>query len=71
MKTKTKRFVKLTIGAELRKQIVVSIKIRRGPCDDGRDFKPVVKKAHAIKPIKVGIGDKGYDDDDEKNHTNT
>ena len=66
MKTRTKRFIKLTIGAELRKQIVVSIKVRRGPCDDGRDFKPVVKKAHAIKPLKVGIGDKGYDD--EKNH---
>jgi hypothetical protein len=66
MKTRTKRFLKLTIGAELRKQIVVSTKIRRGPCDDNRDFKPVVKKAHAIKPIKVGIGDKGYDD--EKNH---
>jgi hypothetical protein len=66
VKTRTKRFIKLTIGAELRKQIVVSIKVRRGPCDDGRDFKPVVKKAHAIKPLKVGIGDKGYDD--EKNH---
>jgi len=66
MKTRTKRFLKLTIGAELRKQIVVSTKIRRGPCDDNRDFRPVVKKAHAIKPIKVGIGDKGYDD--EKDH---
>jgi transposase len=66
MKTRTRRFLKLTIGAELRKQIVTSIKIRRGPCDDGRDFRPVVKKAHAIKRIKIGIGDKGYDD--EKNH---
>jgi len=45
---------------------VTSVKIRRGPCDDGRDFEPVVRKVHAIKPIKVGIGDKGYDD--EKNH---
>jgi transposase len=66
VKTRTKRFIKLTIGAELRKQIVVSVKVRRGPCDDGRDFKPVVRKAHAIKPIRIGIGDKGYDD--EKNH---
>ena len=66
MRTRTKRFLKLTIGAELRKQMVVSTKIRRGPCDDGRDFKPVAKKAHAIKPLNVGIGDKGYDD--EKNH---
>jgi hypothetical protein len=68
MKTRTRRFLKLTIGAELRTQLVTSIKIRRGPCDDGRDFKPVVRKAHRIKPIRIGIGDKGYDDDDEKNH---
>jgi hypothetical protein len=66
MRSRTRGFLKLTIGAELRKQVVVSVKIRRGPCDDNRDFKPVVRKAHAVKPIKVGIGDKGYDD--EKNH---
>ena len=66
MKTRTKRFLKLTIGVEVKKQLVASIKIRRGPCDDNRDFKPVVRKAHRIKPIRVGIGDKGYDD--EENH---
>src|SRR5487761_461539 len=65
-KTKTKRFLKLSIGAELRHQLVSSLKIRRGPCDDNRDFKPVCKKAHSIKPLRRGIGDKGYDD--EKNH---
>ena len=66
MKTRTKRFIKLTIGAELRTQIVTSIKVRRGPANDNRDFEPVVRRAHAIKPIKIGIGDKGYDA--EKNH---
>ena len=45
---------------------MTSVKLRRGPCDDNRDFKPVTRKAHSIKPIKVGIGDKGYDD--EENH---
>ncbi|MGA2877287.1 MAG: transposase [Nitrososphaerales archaeon] len=65
-KTRTKRFLKLTIGAELKHQLVSSVKIRRGPCDDNRDFKPVVRKAHSIKPLRRGIGDKGYDD--EKNH---
>ena len=63
-KTRTKRFLKLTIGAELRHQLVSSIKIRRGPCDDNRDFKPVARKAHSIKPLRRGIGDKGYDDED-------
>jgi hypothetical protein len=65
-KTRTRRFIKLTIGAELRTQIVTSIKVRRGPANDNRDFEPVVRRAHAIKPIKIGIGDKGYDA--EKNH---
>jgi hypothetical protein len=66
MKTRTRRFIKLTIGAELRTQIVTSIKVRRGPANDNKDFEPVVRRAHAIKPIKVGIGDKGFDA--EKNH---
>ena len=66
MKARTRRFLKLTIGAELRKWIVTSIKLRRGPANDNRDFKPVVRKAHSAKPIKTGIGDKGYDD--EKDH---
>jgi hypothetical protein len=41
--------------------------VRRGPANDNKDFEPVVRRrAHAIKPIKVGIGDKGFDA--EKNH---
>jgi len=66
MKTRTRRFIKLTIGAELRTQIVTSIKVRRGPANDNKDFEPVVRRAHALRPIKVGIGDKGFDA--EKNH---
>lgn len=65
-KTKTKSFIKLTIGAELRTQLVTSIKLRRGPANDNRDFGPVVRRAHAIKPISLGIADKGFDA--EKNH---
>src|SRR2546422_6362775 len=66
MSTRTRRFIKLTIGAELRTQIVTSIKVRRGPANDNKDFEPVVRRAHALRPIKVGIGDKGFDA--EKNH---
>jgi hypothetical protein len=65
-KTKTRRFLKLTIGAELRYQLVASTKVRRGPRNDNIDFKPVMRRAHSLRPIKVGIGDKGYDD--EENH---
>jgi hypothetical protein len=31
---------------------------------DNKDFEPVVRKAHRIKPITLGIGDKGFDDED-------
>ncbi len=66
MRRRIRRFIKLTIGADLKTQLVTSIKVRRGPANDNCDFTPVVRKAHAVKPIKVGIGDKGYDA--EKNH---
>jgi len=45
---------------------VTSVEIRRGSCDDNRDFKLVIRKANSIKPIDVSIGEKGYDD--EENH---
>ena len=44
--TRTKSFVKLTIGAELKTQLVTSIKVRRGPANDNVDFEPVVRRAH-------------------------
>jgi transposase len=64
--TRTRRFVKLTIGVELKTQLVTSIKVRRGPDNDNKDFEPVVRRAHTIRRIKIAIGDKGYDA--EKNH---
>jgi hypothetical protein len=64
-KTRTRRFLKLTIGAELRHQLVTSVKVRRGPSNDNVDFAPVVRKAHSVRPLMVGIGDKGYDDEDD------
>jgi hypothetical protein len=66
MKSKTRQFLKVTIGAELRCQLAASVKIRRGPANDTRDFEPVVRKAHSFRPIGVGIGDMGYDS--ERNH---
>ena len=66
MKTRTRRFVKLTIGTELRTQLVTAVKVRRGPANDNVDFEPVVRRAHRVKPIRLGIGDKGYDA--ERNH---
>ena len=50
MKTSTRRFLKLTIGVELKTQLVTAVKLRRGPANDNRDFEPVVRKAQAVKP---------------------
>jgi hypothetical protein len=61
-----RKFLKLTIGVELRTQLVTAVRVRRGPANDNVDFGPVVRKAYSIRPIKIGIGDRGYDS--ERNH---
>jgi hypothetical protein len=66
MRSRTRRFLKLTIGAELRRQLVTSVAVRRGPHNDNVDFPAVVSKGHSVRPILVGIGDRGYDA--ERNH---
>ena len=55
MKSRTRRFLKCTIGAELRKQLITSVKLRRGPYNGNGDFRPVVRKAHSLKSIKLVI----------------
>jgi len=66
MKRRQKRFLKVMIGAELRKQIITSSKLRRGPNNDNVDFIPIARKADSFKPIGIGIADKAFDD--ESNH---
>ena len=68
---KIRNYIKLTIFADLDKQLLISQKIRRGPANDNRDSKPVLKKGKAVldqagKKAKSVDGDKGYDS--EKNH---
>jgi Transposase DDE domain. len=54
------------IGTELRKQIITSSKLRRGPNNDNIDFIPIARKADSFKSIGIAIGDKAFDD--ESNH---
>ena len=63
---KIKKHLKVALIVELRKQLIVAQKLRRGPANDVKDFIPLVKKACKMGPIKLVIGDKGYDA--EKNH---
>ena len=53
--------IKLSIGADVLKQIICNIKVRRAPTrHDIIDFKPVITKTSEILPLSVVVvGDKG------------
>jgi len=61
---KRKKYLKVTATLETRKQLPLTLKIRRGPANDNRDFKPTVGKAAEIKPLEISVADKGYDSED-------
>ncbi len=61
-----KRYIKLSIGAELKEQLACALKIRRAPKHDTIDFKPIMERASSIMPLSVVVADKGYDS--EYNH---
>ena len=62
-----KKWIKLSVGADVLKQIICSIKIRRAPTrHDNIDFKPIITRTSEIKPLSVVVADKGYDS--EENH---
>ena len=63
---KRKKYLKSSISVELRKQVIISGKVRRGPANDNLDLPSIIRKAAEIKPIKLFIGDRGYDS--EANH---
>ena len=61
-------YLKSTCSIDHRKQLLVAIKIRRGPSNDNIDFKPVVKMtAEGPQRVVSTVADKGYDA--ESNHS--
>jgi hypothetical protein len=57
----------LSIGADVLKQIICTIKIRRGPTKhDNIDFTSIITRTSEIRPLSVAVADKGYDS--EENH---
>jgi hypothetical protein len=71
LRRKIRKHIKLTIFVDLKKQLIISQKIRRGPANDSPEFKPTIKKGKEIldkigKKIKSVDADKGYDS--EENH---
>jgi DDE family transposase len=56
---------KLSLAADVLRQIICTIKIRRAPTrHDTIDFRPLITKTSEILPLSVVIGDKGYDSED-------
>jgi len=65
-KTKKKDFVKVVGVADMKYQLMLSVKIRKKARHDNVDFKPLMKRVRRLGIIDVGLGDKGFDA--EKNH---
>jgi Transposase DDE domain len=64
-KLKSKKYAKLSIGADILKQIICKVKIRRAPTKhDNIDFKPIVTRIAKIKPLSIVVADKAYDSED-------
>ena len=60
-----KKYAKLSIGADVLKQIICKVKVRRAPTrHDNIDFAPIVTKISKIKSLSVVVGDKAYDSED-------
>ena len=61
-----RKYVKLSVGADILQQIICAIKIRRAPArHDNVDFQPIIERASKIMPMSVVVvADKGYDSED-------
>ena len=67
-KRKVRRYLKPTFVGEIRSQMILAVKIRRGPDNDSKDFIPAYKKVKNLdhRKVKLALGDKGFDA--EPNH---
>jgi hypothetical protein len=58
-----KKYAKLSIGADVLKQIICNVKVRRAPTTRHEiiDFAPIVTRISKIKSLSVVVADKAYD----------
>jgi hypothetical protein len=63
-----KKWIKLSVGADMLKQVICTIKIRRAPParHDNVDFQPIITRTSEIKPLSVAVADKGYDSEERE-----
>ena len=64
-KLRRRKYIKLSLGADVLKQIICIIKIRRAPKrHDNIDFQPLIIKIAKTLPLSVVTADKGYESED-------
>ena len=61
-----RKFVKITICADLKRQLVCCIKIRHRRRNDMHDFTPLLRKLTGLASIGTVVADRGFDS--EQNH---
>jgi hypothetical protein len=61
-----RKFVKVSICADMRRQIICGIKIRHRHRHDSVDFVPLLERAIKLVPVDTVVADRGYDS--EQNH---
>ncbi len=60
-----RKYIKLSLAADVLQQIICTIKIRRAPTrHDSIDFRPLITKISELVPLSVVTADKGYDSED-------
>ena len=60
-----RKYIKLSLAADVLQQIICTIKIRRAPTrHDCIDFRPLITKISELVPLSVVTADKGYDSED-------
>ena len=64
-----RKFVKISICADMKRQIICGIKIRHRRRHDSADFAPLLQHVSRLIPIRVVVADRGYDS--EQNHVAT
>ena len=64
-----RKFVKVSIAADMRRQLICGIKIRHRRRHDSLDFVPLLQRVTRLAPVSVVVADRGYDS--EQNHIAT
>jgi hypothetical protein len=60
-----RKYIKLSLAADVLQQIICTIKIRRAPArHDNIDFRPLIIKISELVPLSVVTADKAYDSED-------